>query len=239
MGDRGNIFFVDVRQGETFAGIYMYTHWSGSSLPGLVREALKRGRGRWGDAPYLARVVFCELVKDSILEEVGFGLSTKIGDNEHTIVRIDDLAGRVSFHAPGREWRASDPGLASWSYEDYLAAPAIELERVFFAQLEESLPGAAPKPPRAPRAQTTKPTSAPAKQAAKKTAKQAAKQPAKKAAKQPPKQPATQAAKSPTKAKAAPAGAKAAPAGAKAAPTRAKIAPSRAKTSPPRRRAAA
>ena len=176
MGDRGNIFFVDSRQGETFAGIYMYTHWSGPALPGMVREALARGRGRWGDLPYLARVVFCELVKDSVLEEVGYGLGTRLGGNEHNVVRIDALASRVSFHAPGREWRASDPGVASWSYDEYLAAPAITLERAFFTQLDDALPGAPPKP-------KTKARTLPAGPKAKAAAKPAVKAKAKAAAK--------------------------------------------------------
>jgi len=181
MGDRGNIFFVDTRQGETFAGIYMYTHWSGPALPGLVREALARGRGRWGDPPYLARVVFCELVKDSVLEEVGYGLSTRLGDNEHNIVRIDDLGSRVSFHAPGREWRTHDPGVGSWSYEEYLAAPALELERAFFTQLDDGLPGEPKKQPKKPKkpkaAAATKPKTAEKPKAAAATKPKAAEKP--------------------------------------------------------------
>jgi hypothetical protein len=146
MGDRGNIFFVDRREGDALEGIYMYTHWSGAVLPAIVREALERGRGRWGDSQYLARIVFCELIGDAVREEIGYGLSTRIGDNEHSVVRIDDLSARVSFHEPGKERRADDPGLASWSYEEYLALPSAAMERAFLGEpVEEPRPEPPPR----------------------------------------------------------------------------------------------
>jgi len=134
MGDRGNIFFVDRLEAEGLEGIYMYTHWSGSMLPLIVRDALERGRERWGDPQYLARIVFCELIKDAILEETGYGLGTRLVDNEHIVIRIDDLSSRVSFHEPGKERLPDDPGLVSWSYEEYLATRTAEAERAFLGE---------------------------------------------------------------------------------------------------------
>lgn len=122
MGDRGNVFFVDKVSGKQLDGIYMYTHWSGGSLPWLVQAALKRGKGRWGDSQYLARIVFCELIQESVMDETGYGLSTQIGDNEHAIIRVDDTKQRVSFHDAGQERNPKDKGLATWSYDEYLAA---------------------------------------------------------------------------------------------------------------------
>jgi hypothetical protein len=154
MGDRGNIFFVDRLEGGSLEGIYMYTHWSGSTLPLIVRDALERGRGRWGDSQYLARILFCELVKDSVLDETGFGLGTRLADNEHVVVRVDDLTSRVSFHEPGKERLPRDSGLASWSFEEYLAARTAETERAFLRDptVEPSKPSPkarAKAPPRA------------------------------------------------------------------------------------------
>jgi hypothetical protein len=148
VGDRGNIFFVDAH-GKQLGGVYMYSHWGGSTLWSVVRSALERGRGRWGDPQYLARIIFCELVRDSLLDETGYGLSTSIGDNEHAIVRIDDDDERVSFHKPGKERNPSDRGVASWSYSDYLAAPLEDLERAFLGGQvdaeDEDEPAAPPK----------------------------------------------------------------------------------------------
>jgi hypothetical protein len=131
MGDRGNVFFVDNASGKQLDGIYMYTHWSGGFLPAIVRAALKRGEGRWGDSQYLARIIFCGLVHEAVMEETGFGLSTQIGDNEHAIIRVDDTKERVSFHAAGGERNPKDKALASWSYEEFVAAGDQALLSVF------------------------------------------------------------------------------------------------------------
>lgn len=40
MGDRANAY---VHAGEE-AGVYLYTHWSGTELPGVVRDALASPR---------------------------------------------------------------------------------------------------------------------------------------------------------------------------------------------------
>lgn len=137
MGDRGNVFFVDGTAGKQLAGIYMYTHWSGGFLPAIVRAALKRGQGRWGDSQYLARIIFCELVQESVMEETGFGLSTEIGDNEHAIVRVDDTKQRVSFHDAGGERNPKDKGTASWSYEEFVAAKDQALLSAFAPEMDE------------------------------------------------------------------------------------------------------
>ncbi len=122
MGDRGNVFFVGGKVGKSFEGVYMYSHWGGGVLPAIVRAALERGKGRWGDPQYLARIIFCEMIQEDVLSETGFGLGTEIGDNEHPIVRIDDEKQRVSFHEEGNERDPKDKGIASWSYAEYLAA---------------------------------------------------------------------------------------------------------------------
>lgn len=79
MGDRGNIV---VRE-KGSSDIYFYTHWNGYKLPFVVQEALKRGQDRWDDPPYLARIIFCELVKGYEMETTGFGISCYECDNEH------------------------------------------------------------------------------------------------------------------------------------------------------------
>ena len=139
------MFFVDGTAGKQLAGIYMYTHWSGSFLPAIVRAALKRGQGRWGDSQYLARIVFCELVQETVMEETGFGLSTQIGDNEHAIVRVDDNEQRVSFHDPGSERNPKDKGTASWSYAEFVAAKDQTLLSAFAPELEEDAEAELPK----------------------------------------------------------------------------------------------
>lgn len=84
MGDRGNIKFVYENKKE----IFFYTHWKGTELPAILQSALQRGKGRWDDESYLARIIFSEMVKDEVLEETGYGITPCIYDNEHDILTV-------------------------------------------------------------------------------------------------------------------------------------------------------
>ena len=87
MGDRGNII-VKVR-GE--ADLYLYTHWRGYDLANILKSALKH-KDRWSDASYLARIIFCEMVKGKEAEETGFGISTFPPDTgAQLIVDVDAM----------------------------------------------------------------------------------------------------------------------------------------------------
>lgn len=88
MGDRGNIAVLQ-SQGQ----VWFYTHWNGSEIKEVVQKALAR-KQRWTDESYLARIVFDELCP-SRGEDIGFGISTCIGDNSHPIVVVDCLKQRV------------------------------------------------------------------------------------------------------------------------------------------------
>lgn len=73
MGDRGQVCIQDEK-------VYLYTHWDASNLVNMVRRALAR-KCRWDDPEYLARIIFCEMIKGNEEGETGFGISsTKHGD---------------------------------------------------------------------------------------------------------------------------------------------------------------
>ena len=86
MGARGNIVIV---QQASDNDLYFYTHWNGYKLPKTLKEALIRGKNRWNDEPYLARIIFCEMIKDDLMEETGFGISTYECDNNHENLVVD------------------------------------------------------------------------------------------------------------------------------------------------------
>lgn len=92
MGDRGNVKL----QYESGADIYLYTHWTGSHLDGIVARALDRGRNRWGDDAYLARIIFAELIRDDVLAETGYGISPTIGDGDDQIVSVNFATDEVT-----------------------------------------------------------------------------------------------------------------------------------------------
>lgn len=82
MGDRATI---QVKDGDST--VCPYTHWAGTELPDTLRRALERGR--WDDGPYLARIIFCEMVKYDPLGDTGYGISqfpsADIGDRLLTV----------------------------------------------------------------------------------------------------------------------------------------------------------
>jgi hypothetical protein len=89
MGDRGNIV---VR--SAFGDVWMYTHWNGTGMKDVLQTVLAKHQ-RWDDAPYLTRMIFCELVKDSEGNSTGFGISTHMLDNEHGVLVVDVTQQRV------------------------------------------------------------------------------------------------------------------------------------------------
>lgn len=111
MGDRANICMKEEDDKE----VYLYTHWQGSDLPSILQDALKRGRGRWSDNQYLARIIFCEMVKDSVLDETGYGISAHCGDGGN---RVLDIRGETV------EVRGT---AARWTFEEYLQLTQSQL----------------------------------------------------------------------------------------------------------------
>ena len=86
MGDLGQVIIKDREAPD----LYLYTHWRGSQLREIVRSALKR-RQRWNDGPYLARIIFCEMIKGEEKGETGFGISTTPCDG--VTIKVD-IAGQ-------------------------------------------------------------------------------------------------------------------------------------------------
>lgn len=90
MGDRGNISF---HESPDTPPIYMYSHWGGSGLHEVVANALARGVSRWGDSSYLARIIFCELIKDDVDGTTGYGLQVVPQGDARDVVRVYDYGG--------------------------------------------------------------------------------------------------------------------------------------------------
>lgn len=70
MGDRRNI----VVEFDDNVSVALYTHWTGSSLPGALADALRRGESRWDDPTYLTRIIFSEMIQDDIMNTTGYGI---------------------------------------------------------------------------------------------------------------------------------------------------------------------
>jgi hypothetical protein len=86
MGDRANIVIKD-----DDSIVYLYSHWGGYNLPETLGKALVRAKedGRLTDGSYLARIIFSEMIRDSIDGTTGFGISSVLTDNEYDLITID------------------------------------------------------------------------------------------------------------------------------------------------------
>ena len=99
MGDRGNI-----KVGK----VYLYTHWRGSFIKQILQKALRR-KARWNDEAYLTRIIFEEMIGIDTGSETGFGISTKIQDNEHPILEVD---------CENQKIKCDDE---SWTFEEFIS----------------------------------------------------------------------------------------------------------------------
>ena len=109
MGDRGNICMEQ----EDGAKIYFYGHWAGDGLFEVLKSALKKGESRWDDEMYMARIVFCEMVKDDDGIS-GYGIATYVGDNQHPVFVVNSSKQTVSIEGTDK----------SWAFEDFLKLEA-------------------------------------------------------------------------------------------------------------------
>lgn len=95
MGDRANIVVYEQHSDASpHEAVFLYTHWSGYDLPETLKAGLARGEGRWDDGPYLARILFQELI-GADRGTTGFGISTRMGDNSYPLLVVDMTRGVV------------------------------------------------------------------------------------------------------------------------------------------------
>ena len=84
MGDRSNIIIQEGKE-----EVFLYGHWMGLDYIPILKTALERGRDRWQDASYLARIVFCDMVRGDLDKTTGFGIWPSLCDNEHPYLVVD------------------------------------------------------------------------------------------------------------------------------------------------------
>jgi len=121
MGDRANVY---VKDGNS--GVYLYTHWTGTKLPGVVQSALRRGESRWNDGQYLARVIFNEMTRGDEDGVTGFGISSVLCDNNHPIIVVDTSTETVGLADEGDEILGIVQ--ADWPFADFVALDTAGLD---------------------------------------------------------------------------------------------------------------
>jgi hypothetical protein len=113
MGDRANVRIVD--EYDENKEVYLYTHWDGDKLPCVVQKALLR-KQRWDDGSYLARIIFCEMVKDDMDGETGYGISPERISDNHQLITVWPDKQLISFE-----------DIAPWKFSDYIELSPDEI----------------------------------------------------------------------------------------------------------------
>lgn len=85
IGDRTNTIFRMADGGD----IVLYQHWGGYQMMHNLATALDKARPRWTDESYATRIIISNLIGDDWSQELGYGISTHISDNEHSVPVID------------------------------------------------------------------------------------------------------------------------------------------------------
>lgn len=93
MGNSGNIIILN---GEW--QICLYTHHGGADLKTILKAAMTRGKPRWDDPPYLARIIFSEMVKDDLMGTMEFGIQPHIGDNSNDVYVVNIETQSIEVH---------------------------------------------------------------------------------------------------------------------------------------------
>lgn len=125
MGDRANIVMNQrsayaEKQGQKPQRLFFYTHGDGWELPTVLQEALKvaRAGSRLEDEQYLARIVFCQMVKDAYSETTGYGNSTTQGDGGYDLLVVDSDKLTVHLEKDDSDDRVVTHG--PWTFEQYI-----------------------------------------------------------------------------------------------------------------------
>lgn len=117
MGDRANIAVKDSWGDGT---VYLYGHWSGSTLPDTLQTALRK-KWRWDDSAYLARIIFEQMIDQQEARglETGFGLSATVGDGDDRVLFLDCDKQTITRNE------------RTWTFEEYCDLSEEQLERVW------------------------------------------------------------------------------------------------------------
>jgi hypothetical protein len=91
VGARINYVFKD----GTDTSVVLYSHWGQYEWQTDIAGALQHAKPRWGDSQYGTRMMISYLIKDSLMDETGFGIysiaegSYDLGDQTVVIDFVD------------------------------------------------------------------------------------------------------------------------------------------------------
>ncbi|MDH4227112.1 MAG: hypothetical protein OEV59_05090 [Deltaproteobacteria bacterium] len=118
MGDRAQIA-IKSQYEKNGAKVYLYGHWIGVRIYDVLKTVIKRG-AQLDDAEYLARIIFCEMIKGEEDTETGYGISTSAhGDIEHPIPVLDCGKQEITFE-PAPDGEENPPEGFVITFKDFI-----------------------------------------------------------------------------------------------------------------------
>ena len=94
MGDRANFGFRQ-KNGDV---IFLYGHWAGENMMARLADAIIAANPRWFDESYATRIAISTMIGEDWSQEYSWGISTYVGDNEHSIPIVDWDSQTVSLY---------------------------------------------------------------------------------------------------------------------------------------------
>ena len=93
MGARTNFELQDAK-----GSVWLYSHWGGDDKSADFAKALSHAEPRWGDTPYAIRMVVSYFIKDNIMEDTGYGLSSwEFGEESYDTLSANFVTNTVSY----------------------------------------------------------------------------------------------------------------------------------------------
>jgi hypothetical protein len=93
MGARTNFELKDYK-----GSVWLYSHSGGDDKSFDFACALKHAEPRWEDTPYAVRMVISYLIKDRVLEDTGFGISSyECGEESYEPLSANFVDNTVSY----------------------------------------------------------------------------------------------------------------------------------------------
>lgn len=93
MGARTNFELQDYK-----GSVWLYSHWGGDTKANDLALALEHAEPRWGDVSYAMRMVISYLMKDNLMGDTGYGISSyEAGEESYEPISVNFSTNTVNY----------------------------------------------------------------------------------------------------------------------------------------------
>ena len=93
MGARTNFELKDYK-----GSVWLYSHWGGETKANDLAAAISHAEPRWGDTPYAMRMVISYFIKNDVMGDTGYGISSwDCGEESYEPISVDFVTNTVNY----------------------------------------------------------------------------------------------------------------------------------------------